>query len=475
MSSPRRPGWVQSAAGVRAVDRMLIDGVGVPELVLMEQAGHGVADAIRAWSATLGLDRPSALVVCGGGNNGGDGYVIARHLALAGWDVRCLAALPPQSPSCRVFHDLAERFGLLGDLAAPDIVVDAVFGTGQRPGTPDFGWSRWANARLVAVDVPTGVDADTGRVVGVCPARVDRVVTIGRAKPFLFAGSWGTSGSAGGRARWEGDWDLVDIGFDLGGARGVPVARLEVSVAAPPLGASANKWDRGHVAVIAGAEGTLGAAVLCCRGVMRAGAGLVTLFGSAAAYPGLPAEVMIAPGLPGEGRFDAIVVGPGVGRGRDAELRRLWATSPLPMVVDADALRIEGLASVEPAGLRLLTPHAGEAAAWLGVSRADVDDDRLGIAGRLRGARTAAVLKGECPLVTGDVPTVFEGRCATLGTAGSGDVLAGICGALLASLRPASVEDVERAARMAVSMHLAAGRSLRVGALASEIADAVRR
>ena len=83
MSSPRRPGWVQSAAGVRAVDRMLIDGVGVPELVLMEQAGHGVADAIRAWSATLGLDRPSALVVCGGGNNGGDGYVIARHLALA--------------------------------------------------------------------------------------------------------------------------------------------------------------------------------------------------------------------------------------------------------------------------------------------------------------------------------------------------------------------------------------------------------
>lgn len=475
MTSPRRSGWVQSAAGVRAVDRLLIDGVGVPELVLMEQAGHGVADAIRAWASGRGLSRPSALVVCGGGNNGGDGYVIARHLALAGWTVRCLAALPPQSAPCRVFHDVAERLGLLGDLPAPDVVIDAVFGTGQRPGTPDFGWGRWPGALLVAVDLPTGVDADTGELLGACPPRIDLVVTIGRAKPFLFMGAFSAPPGPGQPPRWDGTWDLVDIGFDLGEARGVPVAVLDAGGAAPASWGGANKWDRGHVAVVAGGEGTLGAAVLCCRAALRAGAGLVTLFGAGATFPGLPPEVMLAQGVPTDERYDAIVVGPGVGRARDAELRRLWATSALPVVVDADAVRIEGLRAVEPGGLRLLTPHAGEAAAWLGLSRAEVDADRLGATARLRGGRTAAILKGECPLVSGAVPTVFEGRCAALGTAGSGDVLAGICGALVAGLRPKSVDDVERAARVAVSMHLAAGRRLHVGAFASDIADAVRR
>lgn len=475
MTPPRRSGWVQSAAGVRAVDRLLIDGVGVPELVLMEQAGHGVAEAVRAWAAGRGLARPSALVVCGGGNNGGDGYVIARHLALAGWSVRCVAALPPQSAPCRVFHDVAERLGLLGDLAAPDVVIDAVFGTGQRPGTPDFGWDRWPRALLVAVDLPTGVDADTGQLLGASPPRVDLVVTIGRAKPFLFLGSWSAPPAPGQPARWDGAWDLVDIGFDLGEPRGVPVAHLDAGDVAPPWFAGANKWDRGHVAVVAGGEGTLGAAVLCCRAALRGGAGLVTLFGGGAAFPALPPEVMLADGVPGDDRFDAIVVGPGVGRARDAELRRLWATSALPMVVDADGLRVEGLGGVVPGGLRLLTPHAGEAAAWLGASRAEVDADRLGAVARLRGAHTAAILKGECPLVSGPVPTVFEGRCAALGTAGSGDVLAGICGALVAGLRPKSVDEVERAARVGVSLHLAAGRRVQVGAFASEIADAVRR
>ncbi len=457
--------WVQRADGVRATDRELIDGIGIPEAVLMEHAGHAVAEAIRTWAGQSGLAAPDTLVVCGGGNNGGDGYVLARHLALAGWKVRCLPALPPQSPACRTFHAVCDKLGLVGTLDEPALVVDAVFGTGQRPGTPDFGWSRWSGARVVAVDLPTGVDADTGQLLGVAPPTVDLVVTIGRAKPFLFTGDW--------LPRWTGAWTCVDIGFDLGGVRGEPCAKLCAAEPVPSLAASANKWDRGHVAVVAGAAGTIGAAVMCCRAALRAGAGLVTLHGGGLSFPGLPPEVMLADGRVELDRYDAVVVGPGLGRSRDAEVRRLWTECPAPMVVDADGLRAGPLG--EPVGLRLVTPHAGEAAAWLGADRAELEADRFHTARRLRGERTAAILKGACPIVTGEVPTVFEGRCVALGTAGSGDVLAGICGALVAGQRPHSLADMETVARMAVTLHLAAGRRLAVGALASEIADAVRR
>lgn len=462
---PSHDGWIQRAADIRDVDRELIDSVGIPEAVLMEHAGHGVADAIRSWAATEGLQAPETLVVCGGGNNGGDGYVLARHLALAGWKVRCLAAQPPQSPACKTFHAVCEKLGLVGVLDAPGLVIDAVFGTGQRPGTPDFGWSRWPDARLVAVDLPTGVDADSGQLLGTAPARIDLVVTIGRPKPFLFGGDW--------LARWSGAWTCVDIGFDLGVRRGAPCAVLSRGEPVAALASTANKWDRGHVAVVAGGPGTTGAAVMCCRAALRAGAGLVTLYGAGLSYGRLPSEVMLGEGDVQLARFQAVIVGPGLGRSRDAEIAKLWAECPLPMVVDADGLRVEGLG--DPGGLRLITPHAGEAAAWLGLDRAGLDADRIGTAVRLRGPRTAAIFKGACPIVTGPVPTVFEGHCAALGTAGSGDVLAGICGALVASHHPSTLEELERVARMAVTLHIAAGRSLAVGALASEIADAVRR
>ncbi len=463
--------WIQRAAGVRAVDRELIDVVGIPGAVLMDQAGAGVAREIERWAGARGLERPRTLILCGPGNNGGDGYVVARYLHLAGWHVRAVAGFPPSSPDCIAFHRVCENLGLVGsedDLAGADLVIDAVFGNGQRPGTPDAGWDRYAGPPLVALDVPTGVDADTGALLGPSPAHVDHVVTIGRAKPFLFAGGW--------LARSTGSWALVDIGF---GDRGKPDALLWTAPPGlPAIPSSANKWDRGHVAVVAGCVETPGAAVLTCRAALRTGAGLVTLHAAVGArLDGLPPEVMVSHHplrADGTDRYSTIIVGPGLGRGRDEDVRWLWDNVKVPMVFDADALRVAGLG--EPAGLRLLTPHAGEAAAWLGTKGSGylaLEADRFATVQRLRGPKIAAIYKGACPLVTGDVPTVHEGRCEALGTAGSGDVLAGICGALLGRLRPKTVEDVERAANIAVAAHLGAGRRLRAGAFAGEIADAV--
>ena len=453
--------WVQSAAGVRSVDRQLIDTIGIPSVVLMDHAGRAVAEAIRAFAFRKGISAPRVQVLCGPGNNGGDGYVVARHLALAGVIVRALPAFPPVSPDCTIFAGVCERLDLIGELPAPDVLVDAVFGNGQRAGSADPGWARWSAALHIALDVPTGVDADSGAVFGAAPDRIDHVVTIGRAKPFLFGGAW--------MERWSGSWECVDIGF---GDRGAPDALLCTEESVPALSATANKWDRGHVGVVAGSFATAGAAVLCSRAALRAGAGLVTLFASPDMIPrlaGLPAEVMLAAG-PFEARgLNAVVVGPGLGRARDAEVRQIWQTCTLPAVYDADALRTEGLG--EPAGLRIITPHAGEAAAWLGAEWRALEADRFGTIRRLRGPRVAAVLKGACPLVSGDPPVVFEGRCPALGTAGSGDVLAGLAAALLARVRPTDRDGAERVARIAVSAHLAAGRTLRVGAFASEIAD----
>lgn len=471
--------WVQRAAGVRQIDRELIDGVGIPSAVLMEHAGGGVAREIQAWAAREGLGAPETLVLCGPGNNGGDGYVVARHLAIAGWSVTCVPVLPAGTAECQLFYRVCQGLGLVPEdaqrrfiaalnlsrsgVSRPTLVIDAVLGSGQRAPTPAVDWAAFEGAHIVALDVATGVDADTGALLGEAPPRIDHVVTIGRPKPFLFCGPW--------LQRWTGSWQCVDIGFDQPAPRGRPDALLCGGDWAARPSVLVNKWARGHVAVLAGSAGMTGAASLCCRAALRAGAGMVTLFGLPPAS--LPPEVLTAQGPLDPARFQAIVVGPGLGRAQDHEVRRLWSESTIPMVLDADALRVTGLGP--PGGLRLLTPHAGEAAAWLGADWRVLEADRFGTIARLRQDRVAAIYKGPCTLVTGDPPTVFEGRCPALGTAGSGDVLAGICGALLAAAGPQDLAELERVARQAVTLHLAAGRASAVGALASEIADAVPR
>ena len=460
---------ISRAAVIRALDRRLIDDVGIPSPVLMEHAAHLVADALRARYPAA----TRVVVLCGPGNNGGDGYAVARHLAVAGVAVRAVAVVAPRSPECELHAAIAEKLGLTVPLpspetpwdrlfgAPPDLFVDALFGTGQRapvavPALRPF------DAPLVALDVPTGVDADTGARVGAFP-EPERIVTIGRLKPFLFVAPI--------------PWDLVDIGQELvaDGPGDTPEAVLVEAFAPAPFPRDATKWSRGHVGIYAGSEEMAGAAALAARGALRAGAGLVTVLLPRAAWGrlgGLPPEVMVRERGDLD-RYDALVVGPGLGRASDAEVRRIWREHTAPCVFDADALTaLDGTPSAHP---RLVTPHAGEAARLLGVPWRELEADRLATAARLR-AIAPAIYKGGCPIVTGAPLRVIQGWQPQVATGGSGDVLAGLCGALLARAKPTTRDAVEALAVEAAWLHQRAGALAGpVGIGAADIADALPR
>ncbi len=534
------------AARVRALDAAWMAHTGMSAELLVEHAGHACARAI--------LERfPSAqrvAVVCGPGNNGADGYVIARHLAIAGREVRAVGILPPRTPEAVLHAEIAVRMGLVASSLADfscDLVVDAVFGTGQRaplpwsgalfdpeawggggpppsrssleddlrgrgrqldePGSsPPFGGrflptlaaqgpvganrggvppqrlpGSVPSPPVVAIDAPTGVDADTGERLGAF-ADPAFVVVIGRLKPYLL--------------RTTVPWTFVDLGFGLLDGGATPEAVwCELAPPAAEWPADAHKWSRGHVGVRAGSANLAGAAVLACRGALRMGAGLVTLFIEREAWPrlgALPPEVMVhAPeelAGPAGQRCDALVLGPGLGRTADEEVRAIWSLDPRPVVVDADALTALSTLREAPGGPRLLTPHAGEAGRLLGCAREAIEADRLGAARALRSI-APSILKGTHPLVTGVPILAVRGGVPQLGTGGSGDVLAGACGALLARAAVSGVfaelgaqeasrehvcATVERFAAHAVAAHLEAGRRAGpVGVTASDIADAL--
>ncbi|MSQ03274.1 MAG: bifunctional ADP-dependent NAD(P)H-hydrate dehydratase/NAD(P)H-hydrate epimerase [Myxococcales bacterium] len=444
---------------MRGLDAALIHGVGIPSAVLMEHAAHGVADAIVAWWGPR--PPPPTRILCGPGNNGGDGYAVARHLHLRGWTVRCHAVFQPASAECRIMHGVARELGLLGALDDAGLVVDAIFGTGQRVPIvlPELPPSR---APIVAIDVPTGVAADTGLRVGDGP-RPAFVVAVGRLKPFLFVDAL--------------PFALVDIGLEW---RGVPAEAYLVDSRPwiPILPDDANKWRRGHVTVRAGTAEKTGAAVLACLGALRGGAGLVTLQIERAAWsrlPELPPEVMVTE--PGGGAAgEVLVAGPGLGRGADDELRRLWSEFPGPAVFDADGLRaLDGRPSPRP---RVITPHAGEAAHLLGQSWRRLEADRLATVTRLSQVATT-IYKGACPIVTGEPLAVLPGGTAALGVAGSGDLLAGIVGGLLANHHAGRTNgdwtraECDAVALAAAWLHQEAARGLPVGTLVTEIAARV--
>ena len=260
---------VSGSAQVQALDRATIDA-GVAGRTLMEIAGQGAAQAIR--------DRFSprtVAVLCGPGNNGGDGYVVARALATTGYDVRIWAAAPPTTDDAKANRALCERIGvpIATEIGNVDLKVDALLGTGQRDaprGTIAAGVKALrGEAPVVALDLPTGVHADTGQALGE-PAPAVLTVTFGRWKTGLLAEPG---------ASLAGEVVLVDIGLDLGARIGgiEPDAWLlehaDVERMLRGIRPGEAKWDRGHVAVRAGG----GAAVLACHGAFRMGVGLVTL------------------------------------------------------------------------------------------------------------------------------------------------------------------------------------------------------
>lgn len=481
-------------ASVRELDRDAVARLGVPGLVLMENAGLG---ATLALMARFGECLGHVVVACGVGQNGGDGWVVARQLALRG--VPVVAVLI--GDEARVKGDAATNLAaarasgirvqagtaaLESALATATLAVDALFGTGlDRPLAGDDARAvallDGSGVPVVSLDLPSGIDADTAAVLG---AAVHAALTI-----TFAAHKRGLHQHPG--VDHAGEVVLVSIGVE--GPADAPahlVDRADVAALVPARARDAHKGSAGHVLVVAGAPGRTGAALLAALGAARAGAGLVTIAASEPGRAALDAKVLEAmtAELPTHGAAEAAlalaagkssaVVGPGVGTDERARalLVALAERLPIPAVLDADALTaLAGdLARLRHAAApRVLTPHPAEAARLLGVTTAEVQRDRYGAAERLaRESGQVAILKGARTIVGVPDGTLYVIRAGTpaLASAGTGDVLAGIVGALLSIVAPRDAA-IAGAALHAVAGELAA-RSDR-GLLAGEVAAAL--
>ncbi|MGH8970412.1 MAG: NAD(P)H-hydrate dehydratase, partial [Actinomycetes bacterium] len=411
-------------AQVRHAEQRLMDRL--PDGALMQRAAAGLARVcVRVLGGRVYGTRVVLLV--GSGDNGGDALFAGARLAGRGARVDALllgdrhheaglAALVRAGG--RVVHDHVAR--------EAELVVDGITGIGGRGGLRGRAAAVVADlatdAPVVAVDVPSGVDADTGQVPG--PAvRADVTVTFGTYKPGLLVDPG---------AGHAGVVELVDIGLDLPGDAPVEALQAQdVTRLLPRAGRESDKYRRGVVGVAAGSDEYTGAAVLCAGGALRGGAGMVRYVGADAPTALVRArwpEVVV-----GEGRVQAWTVGSG-GGGDAAGRLAAAADAGVPLVVDADALAVlrDGPRLRVPS---LLTPHAGELARLLDVDRADVEARRLEHARRAAAELGAVVLlKGSTTVVAGPDARVRVNPTgsAALATAGSGDVLAGLCGALLA-------------------------------------------
>jgi ADP-dependent NAD(P)H-hydrate dehydratase / NAD(P)H-hydrate epimerase len=446
---------VSTAAQVRALDERAIRTLGIPGPVLMENAGRLATQVLLECHGEAA--RAGVRVLCGRGNNGGDGWVMARHLALAGVPVQVAALEGRMSEDCALNRGICERMGLpiqddwhpgddLGG-GGTGLLVDALLGTGLSSALRGVvaAWVERANASglpILAVDLPTGLQADTGAPLGNA-IRAATTVTFGRLKAGLLLEPG---------ADHCGEVVVADIGLDAAscllsalvpqpasdiGARLLVPEPADVLAWLPARARGAHKGSSGHLAVVAGSAEKAGAGVLTCNAAIRAGAGLVTLFVPRAAWGrlgALRAEIMVEDvGALEPGRFSALAVGPGLGDQPAvvARCRALWRDAPVPAVFDADGLNALVGAFEPSAWPRLVTPHPGEAARLLGIGASQVQADRIGALEALAGV-APALLKGRHTLVSGPVPTVNPTGGPALATAGSGDVLTGLVGALLA-------------------------------------------
>ncbi len=508
------------AAEMQELDRKTIEEFGVPGIVLMENAGHGT---FAFMENKLGSFAETTVVIfIGPGNNGGDGLVIARRIHMAGGHPLLLFASPPQ----RLRNDAAINYEITKQLGLPFLeltdpldtegiadtilhshaqypvacLVDALFGTGLARDIcghleqvilllnrfhHEYSWP------VVAVDLPSGINADSGQVLGVA-VEADLTVTYGLAKPAHVLH---------GRSKNE-RLHIVDIGIP---SALVQQAALKGSIVTetirkklPARLLDSHKGSHGHLLVLGGSAGKTGAAILSCQGALRSGCGLVT-----AAVPhelnsileNNLIEAMTIP-LPAstislsdadydfiyrnmEG-MDAVVLGPGIGLDEKtrALVVRLYQKISLPMVVDADALNILALQQnilANPGGDRVLTPHPGEMSRLTGQTTTEIQKDRIAAALRLcqkSACEVVTVLKGAGTIIANGNGNWAINTTGNQGMAagGMGDVLAGLIGGLLSQgLAPWD------AARAGVYLHgLAADRLQRkttYGYTASEVAE----
>lgn len=484
---------VVTAEQMRRLDARAIAELGIPGATLMENAGRGAADVMLRALPARGL-RARGLrvaVVCGKGGNGGDGFVVARRLRRAGARPAVHLAFAPDAiagDAALMYREMrragiaatvvSDPAALASALAQSDIVVDALLGTGARgaAGPPLAGLIEAINAcgrPVVALDIPSGLPADgeppAGPVVHAWLTPTFAALKLGLAM--------GPGVDVAGRV------ELVDIGIPAAEVtREVTtfvLERADVAPLFPRRPREGHKGTYGHLLVVAGSVGKTGAAALCARAAMRAGAGLVTVATSASAQPvvaTLLVEAMSVALPETETRTlavkahdaltelasarDAVALGPGLGLDEETlrVARMLVREVPRPMVVDADGLTalVDHLGELRAAaGIRYLTPHPGEMARMLGVPIADVQRDRLGSTRAFAMEHAVHVcLKGSRSLVAAPDGRVLINPTGNPGMAsgGTGDVLTGIVGALLARGLPA-----ERVLGAAVYLHGLAG------------------
>ncbi len=430
-----------SVETVRAAEAALMQRL--PEGALMQRAAAGLAaacgDLLRRNGRVYGS---RVLLLVGSGDNGGDALYAGARLARRGAGVRALLLAPDRAHPGGLAA-LRAAGGQVVDgpdgLGVLDLVVDGITGIGGRGGLrPDAAELLHTVTRdrtpVLSVDLPSGVEADTGEVHGDA-VRADATVTFGTYKPGLLIDP---------AAEHAGALRLVDIGLgpelpeppDLEALQYADVAAL-----LPEPGAESDKYRRGVVGVVAGSARYPGAAVLAVAGALHGGAGAVRYVG-----PGADAviarfpETLVHAGPPSRaGRVQAWVVGPGLGDGDDAAraVADVLATD-VPVLVDADGLRLLDAETVRTrTAPTVLTPHAGEAAALLGAARDEVESGRLAAVRELAARyRATVLLKGSTTLVAEarDTPVrVNPTGTSWLATAGSGDVLSGLTGSLLAA------------------------------------------
>ena len=504
-----------TSAQMREMDRIAIVEMGIPGQELMERAGRGVADVAAYMAELAGFHHPAALLIAGRGNNGGDVFAAARHLKEMGFEIFVWIA----GQESQIDGDARRHLDLLKaeeveveSFASPedwesnsayplpvDFIIDGLLGTGSTGPARGVVASaiRYINsaaneAFVISIDIPSGMNADTGVAHGDC-VYADVTATIGLPKTGLVAPA---------ALEFVGCLEVLDIGLMVGWKEETTPADRELIYSPelrtllPRRARSSHKGMYGHALLIGGARGFAGAISLSARAAVRSGVGLTTALvpqGIHSVVSGASLETMVHPGVetpagtlsfsalePWKERlpeYDAIIIGPGLGAHADSRRIVLWLleNASIPLLLDADALNVlggEASRLVRASTSVTITPHPGEMGRLMGCDAAAVQSDRIAAA-RACAAATGAtvVLKGAGTVISARNRPVFINMTGNPGmaTGGSGDVLAGLLGGLLAQgIAPFD------AARAAVFLHgragdLAAWRSSQSGMSASDL------
>lgn len=462
------PVAVHTAAQVRALDRHAIDDLQIPSYSLMTRAGEAALGALRScWPSAQRI-----AIVCGPGNNGGDGYVLARLARAQRLEVVAICLHEPtqlQGDARRAHDDFLAAGGIArawhaNCLDGADVVVDAIFGVGlSRPvagiATQAIAAINGCSAHVFALDIPSGLHADSGEILGDA-VRAERTLTFLGLKLGFYLGE---GPNCVGVIMLDG-LDLPPKALAHIDAAAALIDEVAIAELLPRRRRTAHKGQQGSVLVIGGNIGMAGAARMAGEAALRAGAGLVTVATrteNVAAIVGARPELMCRGVVRAEdltgliAHADVIALGPGLGQ--DDWARTMFETalgSDRRAVVDADALNLLGQSPRANAHW-ILTPHPGEAARLLGKTTAEVQRDRLGAAREIR-ARYGGivVLKGAGTLVVSNegVPAICDRGNPGMASAGMGDVLTGVIAGIVAQRA-----ELAAAARVGVLVHALAG------------------